>query len=411
MPESIVRRFTSEPTASERFRWVRAAMLCAVVCVPVSAGAHGPAPAVLGVGAGGASPSLIRLSVGAAERVGEDWHWVCPAAWGGPLAPNMASLGDAALVAAAETLGVLRAGAGFERTTAGLRPDEFVRDSAADGDGVLLVVWNRTDGSRIVRWRDAQSAEVLREDDVRWESVARLPSGERYVARVGDAGLVLQRLDDPTSDPLVYEVDVSESTVDLRVVGDRLFAALDGADSRVLELGEDEATLVFESRQLIHGPAMVADDLAVATAGELQTEGALSLEIGPTEAWSCMDIADDASTYVCARLALYRVDNGVTETPTFVMDDLLPPRMDAIPEGAVARCTAEWEDYADHAGFGSVAPAVASESAAQAGCGVVIGDSGSATSGWLGMVGLLVIADRRRRRFTTRCVRASDHAG
>lgn len=378
--------------------------LTGIVAAATVAHAHGPAPAVLGVGAGGVSPSLIRLSVGAAERVGEDWHWVCPATWGGPLAPNMASLGDAALVAGTESLGVYRAGGGFERTSAGLRPDEFVRDSAADVDGVYLVVWNAGEGSRVLRW--GASNEVLRDDAVRWASVARLPNGDAFVARVGDDALIVQSLGDAEAAERRFALDTAEATVDLRVVGERLFAVLDGANSRVLELVEDDASLVFESRQLIYGPAPIADDLAVASNGELRTADALGLDIGPAEAWSCMGIADDESTYVCSRLALYAVADGVADEATFEMRELLPPRYDALPPGLVARCTAEWLDYAEHAelieGEGSGAPVEpvddvsVTDDAARGGCVTADGTRGT-RAGWA-WVGLALLAICRPTR-------------
>ncbi len=369
--------------------------------------AHGPPPAVVGVGAAGADgPYLLPLTEGLAARDGDGWRFVCPARWGAsPESPYVIQGASGAWVPGLDDLYQLDAEG--RATPAGvpeLAASEIL-DYAIDDAGAVVLrrpeaggseVWALDPPRRIAALSLPYDSIAVGGDEV---VLAYVEAGAFGVTRVGrDDGVV--RADD------VIDPGPVTWTPAVRVAGGETYIVERGPGTTVLDrLDGNTLVPLLSSIMDMHGPVQTDDGVLAALDGRLTwVDGDALTPTGEGAVISCLG-ARDGVAWACADTALVEVRGGVfASAPLAPIPDLLPEGFVGVAPEACGDCLAEWVRIAADLGEDDPLDGLGACPGAVGDTGV--GDSGSGKDrcgcatephgavGWL--VAAVVMARRRR---------------
>jgi hypothetical protein len=369
--------------------------------------AHGPPPAVVGVGAADAAgPNLLPLTEGLAARDGEGWRFVCPARWGSsPESPYVIQGASGAWVPGLDDLYQLDAGG---RATAAGFPElaaSEILDYALDDAGAVVLrrpeaggseVWALDPPRRIAALALPYDSIAVGGDEV---VLAYVEAGAFGVTRVGRSDGVVRADDVVDPGPVTW-------TPAVRVAGGVTYIIERGPGTTVLDR-LDGTTLVplLSSIVDMHGPVWTADGALAALDGRLTwIDGDTLTPTGEGAVISCLG-ARDGVAWACADTALVEVRGGVLSGAPLAPIAALSPEgfVDVAPE-ACGDCLAEWVRIAADLGEDdpldglAACPAPqgdtgAGDSGSEKRCGCAIESKGAAL-GWL--FAAVVIARRKR---------------
>lgn len=383
--------------------------------------AHGPPPAVVGVGAADAEgPFLLPLTEGVAVRDGAGWRFVCPARWGSsPESPYVIQGAEGAWLPGLDDLYQLdAAGRAAPAGVPELAASEIL-DYAADDAGAVVLrrpeaggseVWSLDPPRRIASLPLPYDSIAVGGDEV---VLAYVEAGAFGVTRLGrEDGVV--RVDD------VIDPGPVTWTPAVRVAGGDTFIIERGPGTTALDR-LDGTTLVplLSSIMDMHGPVTTSDGVLAGLDGHLTwvTSDALT-RTGEAAVITCLG-ARDGVAWACADTGLVQVQAGaLSGAPLAPIPDLAPEGFVGVATEACGDCLAEWVRIAADLGEDDPLDGLGACPAAEAetgvvdsggdpkGCGCTSGSGGAA----LGSLVAAVAVGRRRRAHLSSRLLTSAHS-
>lgn len=326
--------------------------------------AHGPAPAVIGVAAGGAEgPRVLQLSAGLAVRDDLGWRYLCGSAWGGPEAPPAVSGdGETTWIAAEHGLRTLTGGVVAD---AGGAVDAATAVALASSGGAAWALARRDGESWL--WRLGGDAPLWHDPDPTWTGFVA-HGGGFAVARVGADGLhvlTLSAVGVAQGESVFADVG-SEATATLRSAAGALFVLLrDGVAQDLRRVDGDALVAVANSDGPVLGPVTAGDGAVLVIGGALlRLEVDVAALLDATHTYTCLAEAG-GQAFACAQRDLYVVGDDGVMGPVASVGDVLPPAWASLAPSTSGECEAEWSDFASEAALPRVLPAsdVASDAA------------------------------------------------
>ncbi len=312
--------------------------------------------AAIGVASSDAeAPRFVALTAGLAERVGTEWHYVCPAVWGGPPQPRTASTDSRSVWVFGDTMpAVVTSGAvasGVEDTVD--LPAARVRDLAIV-DGRIYVLVATTAGTDVLELR-MPLPRTIGSFETRWDAMTSA-GDELVLGTASDESLVLARVKVDGTGLRESRTSVDGPNPDvaaLRAVGEHIYAIVEtDAEHRVLRLDGDSATQEWEGEGPVHGPFGDGDATRLVGEGRVWTlRGETGFEsTGDDDGLRCAT-ATASGVWVCRDGSLFALVAGEPDDDAmFEHDRLVPPAFDALTGRTRLICEAEWLEYADRAG-------------------------------------------------------------